>query len=69
MTIQNPDDTIVELWAVKAEILDNLGRSEEASQIRKRAVEPSRVDVSSMYKSTHDNLKNWFKQHRMETQK
>ena len=69
LTIQNPDDTIVELWAVKAEILDNLGRSEEASQIRKRAVEPSRVDVSSMYKSTHDNLKNWFKQHRMETQK
>ncbi|MDE0837245.1 MAG: hypothetical protein OSA84_12940, partial [Akkermansiaceae bacterium] len=69
VTIQNPDDTIVELWAVKAEIFDRLGRSEEAAQIRKRAAEPSRADVSSMYKSTHDNLKNWFKQHRVDTQK
>ena len=32
VTINNPDDTLVELWAVKAEILDKLGRRDEAAQ-------------------------------------
>lgn len=69
VTIQNPDDTMVELWKVKVEILDRLGRADEATQIRKLIAEPSRLDISSMYKSTHDDLKNWFKQYKMELQK
>lgn len=68
VTIQNPDDTMVELWAVKAEILDKLGRSDEATQMRQRAAEPARPDGPSLYKSTHDKLKDWFKLHRLETQ-
>ena len=69
VTIQNPEDTMVELWTVKAEILDKLGRRDEAAQMRKRAAEPGRADVPSPYKSTHERLKDWLKQHRMETQK
>ena len=69
MTIQNPDDTMVELWKVKVEILDRLGRVDDATQIRKLIAKPSRLDISSMYKSTHDDLKNWFKQYKMELQK
>ncbi|HIL80581.1 MAG TPA: hypothetical protein EYG54_04870 [Myxococcales bacterium] len=69
VTINNPDDTLVELWAVKAEILDKLGRSDEAAQMRKRAAEPARADDPSPYKSTHERLKNWLKQHRTETPK
>ncbi len=65
VTLKNPDDTMVELWATKAEILDKLGSSDEAAQMRKRAAEPGRADDPSRYKSTHDRLK----QHRMETQK
>jgi len=68
VTIKHPDDTLVELWAVKAEILDKLGRRDEAAQMRKRAAEPARPDVPSPYKSIHERLKNWFKQHRMKTQ-
>ena len=63
VTINNPDDTLVELWAVKAEILDKLGRGDEAVQMRKRAAEPARADDPSPYKSTHERLKNWLKQH------
>ncbi|HJM62494.1 MAG TPA: hypothetical protein QGF50_02170 [Roseibacillus sp.] len=69
VTINNPNDTMVELWSVRAEILAKLGRSDEAAQMRKRAAEPARPDVPSVYKSTHERLKNWLKQHRMETQK
>ena len=69
VTINHPDDTLVELWAVKAEILDKLGRRDEAAQMRKRAAEPAKADVPSLYKSTHNKLKDWFKQHKMETQK
>jgi tetratricopeptide (TPR) repeat protein len=63
VTVNNPDDTLVELWAVKAEILDKLGRSDEAALMRKRAAEPARADDPSPYKSTHERLKNWLKQH------
>jgi tetratricopeptide (TPR) repeat protein len=69
VTINNPDDTMVELWAVKAEILDKLGRRDEAAEMRKRAAEPGRPDDPSPYKSTHERLKDWFKQYRMKTQK
>ena len=65
VTLKNPDDTLVELWNTKAEVLDKLGRGDEADQIRKRAAGPARADTPSPYKSIHDKLK----QHRMETQK
>ena len=69
VTINHPDDTLVELWDTKAEILDKLGRKDEAAQMRKRAAEPARADDPSRYKSTHERLKDWLKQHRMEAQK
>ncbi len=69
VTINNPDDTMVELWAVKAEILDKLDRKDDAAQMRKRAAEPARPDAPSPYKTTHQRLKDWLKQHRMKTQK
>ena len=69
VTVKNPDDTLVELWDTKAEILDKLGRRDEASQMRKRAAEPGRANAPSLYKSTHEKLKDWLKQHRMKTQK
>ena len=69
VTINNPDHTTVELWAVKAEILDKLDRRDEAAQMRKCAAEPARPDTPSPYKPTHERSKDWFKQHRMKTQK
>jgi len=41
----------------------------EAPQMRKRAAVLGRADAPSPYKSTHERLKDWLKQHRMETQK
>ena len=69
VTINNPDDTLVDLWNIRAEILDKLGRMDEAAQMRKRAAVPARADTPSPYKSTHEKLKDWLKQHRMKTQK
>jgi tetratricopeptide (TPR) repeat protein len=69
VTINHPDDTLVEMWNTKAEILDKLDRRDEAAKTRKRAAEPPRPDVPSVYKSTHERLKDWFKEYRMETQK
>jgi predicted RNA polymerase sigma factor len=67
VTIKNPDDTMVELWTVKAEILERLDRRDEAAQTHKLAAEPARADDPSPYKSTHDKLKDWLKQHRKKT--
>ncbi|MGB0325942.1 MAG: hypothetical protein ACPGJR_00280 [Akkermansiaceae bacterium] len=69
VTVKNPDDTLVELWNTKAEILDQLGRGDEAAQMRKRAAEPARVGDPSLYKSIHERLKDWLKKHRTETPK
>ena len=69
VTITHPDDTLVELWNTKAEILDKLDRRDEATKMRKRATEPARTDVLSVYKLTHEKLKGWLKEHRMETKK
>ena len=69
VTITHPDDTLVELWNTKAEILDKLDRRDEATKMRKRATEPARPDVPSVYKLTHEKLKGWLKEHRMETKK
>ena len=60
---------MVEMWNTKAEILDKLGRSDEATQLRKRTVKPGRADAPSPYKSTHDKLRDWLKQHKTQTQK
>ena len=69
VTINYPDDSLVELWAIKADILDKLGRKDEAAKMRKRAAEPAKADIPSPYKSTHQRLKDWLKQHKMKTQK
>ena len=69
VTMDNPDDTMVEMWNTKAGILDKLGRSDEAAQLRKRTAKPGRADAPSPYKSAHDKLKDWLKQHRTQTQK
>ena len=67
VTINQPDDTLVEMWNTKAEILDKLDRRDEATKTRKRAAEPARTDVPSVYKLIHERLKGWLKEHRMET--
>jgi len=69
VTINHPDDTLVEMWNTKAGILDKLDRRDEAAKTRKRAAKPVRADVPSVYKAFHERLKDWSKQHRMETQK
>ena len=69
VTVKHPDDTLVELWDIKSEILDKLGRTDEAAQMRRRSEEPASTRPASIYKTFHDKLKDWLKQHRMETQK
>ena len=69
VTVVHPDDILVELWTTKAGILDKLGRKDEAAQMRKLAAEPAKPDAPSIYKSTHERLKNWLKEHPMETPK
>ena len=68
VTVNHPDDTLVELWAVKAEILDKLGRSDEAARMRKRAADQARPDAPSLYRSTHERLRDWRKQQRTKSQ-
>jgi hypothetical protein len=69
VTVVHPDDILVELWTTKAGILDKLGRKDEAAQMRKLAAEPAKPDAPSIYKSTHERLKEWLKKHPMETPK
>ena len=69
VTVVPSDEILVELWTTKAGILDKLGRSDEAAQMRKLAAEPAKPDAPSIYKSTHERLKEWLKKHRMETPK
>ncbi|NQU21907.1 MAG: hypothetical protein HQ567_11545 [Candidatus Nealsonbacteria bacterium] len=59
VTIDRPDESMAELWTLKAEVLDKLGRRVEAAQLRKRLEEPPNVDAPSIYKSFHERLKNW----------
>jgi hypothetical protein len=59
VTVNRPDDILVELWATKAVILDKLGRQEEAAQMRNRSAEPAKPDAPSVYKLFHERLKNW----------
>jgi len=69
VTVAKPDDILVELWSTKAGILDQLGRKDEAAEMRKRAAEPAAPVAPGIYKSTHERLKDWLKQHRTETPK
>ena len=57
VTVQRPDDILVELWAVKALILDKLGRKEEAAQMRRRSEEAVSTEPSSVYEAFHGKLK------------
>ena len=59
VTVNQPDDILVELWATKAVILDKLGRKEEAAHMRKRSEEPVEPDSPSVYKLFHERLKSW----------
>jgi hypothetical protein len=55
--VQQPDNILVELWAIKALILDKLGRKEEAEKMRRRSEEPASTEPSSVYEEFHDKLK------------
>ena len=57
VTVQRPDDILLELWAIKVLILDRLGRKEEAAQMRRRSEEPASAEPSSVYEEFHDKLK------------
>ena len=57
VTIEKPDDILVELWSVKAAILDQLGRKSEATAMRKRSLEPVEPGYASSYWLFHQRLK------------
>ena len=69
ITVTKPDDILVELWSTKAGILDQLGSKDEAAEMRKRAAEKAMPVDSGIYKSTHERLKKWLKQHSVEAPK
>jgi hypothetical protein len=57
VAVQRPDNILVELWAIKALILDKLGRKEEAERMRRRSEEPASTEPSSVYEEFHGKLK------------
>jgi len=57
ITVQRPDNILVELWAIKALVLDQLGRKEEAAKMRRRSEEPASTEPSSVYEAFHSKLK------------
>ena len=59
VTVTNPDEILIELWATKAEILAKLGRNDEAAQIRERYTKPTTEFPPGVYKSFHEKLKEW----------
>jgi len=58
VTVEQPDDVLVGLWATKAVILEKLGRKQEAAEMRRRSEEPATTEPVSVYKSFHERLKN-----------
>ena len=59
VTVKEPDDVLIELWAIKATILDALGRKDEATVVRRRSEEPARETSLNIYKWFHEELKTW----------
>jgi len=57
ITVQQPDNILVELWAIKALALDKLGRKEEAAQMRRRSEESASTEPPSVYEEFHGKLK------------
>jgi tetratricopeptide (TPR) repeat protein len=56
VTVVNPDDVLVELWATKAVILAKLGRNDESAQIRERYAKAATTFPPSVYKAFHEKL-------------
>ncbi len=56
-TIKEPCDVLALLWGVKADILDKLGRKDEAAEMRKKAEQPVKPDGRSVYSAFHERLK------------
>jgi len=69
VTVEKPDDVLVELWATKAVILDKLGRKKDAAKMSRRSKEPASTESSSVYKLFHERLKNWRVSHKKEIAK
>ncbi|MBT3294970.1 MAG: hypothetical protein HN919_21050 [Verrucomicrobia bacterium] len=59
VTVKEPDDILTELWAIKAIILEALGRKDEAAQTRRRSQQPAREEHLSIYKQFHEQLNAW----------
>ncbi len=59
VTVKEPDDVLVELWATRALILEQLGRKEEAAEMRQRSEAPPTTESTSVYTSFHERLKHW----------
>jgi hypothetical protein len=57
ITVQRPDNILVELWGIKTLILDKLGRKEESERMRRRSEEPVSTEPSSVYEAFHGKLK------------
>jgi hypothetical protein len=59
VTVEKPDDVLVELWATKVVILAALGRKADPAEMRRASAEPATTESASVYKSFHERLKNW----------
>jgi hypothetical protein len=56
VTIKAPCDIYPHLWDTKAAILDELGRKDEAAELRKRLDEPVKPHPPSLYGQFHEKL-------------
>lgn len=56
VTMKEPCDTICMLWTEKAAILDKLGRSDEAENLRKLGEKPVQEHYNSVYETFHQKL-------------
>ena len=56
VTVVNPDDILVELWATKAVILAKLGLNDESAHIRERYAKAATTFPPSGYRAFHEKL-------------
>jgi hypothetical protein len=56
VVIKEPCDVICGLWRTKADILEKLGRKEEAADLRKRGEKPAQEHYSYVYEQFHAKL-------------